>query len=239
MPKPKKLDALAPKILFEDTHLVVISKPAGLLSQGEASGEANLVDWGREYFGRNYVGLVHRLDRGTSGLMVIAKRSKAADRLTETLKNGALVRKYMAVLGGELRAPAEWVHWLKKNEVTNTSAVVRSDAPGAKMARLHVTPKQAYRDSGSGCIYTVAEFALDTGRSHQIRVQASEMGLPLVGDEKYRGETKKIGNSVLRRPALHSYWIEFPHPMTKEIIHLEDTLPSDIEGMLEGLSPLG
>ena len=122
---------LTPRILLEDTHLAVLSKPAGLLSQGESTGDFNLVDWCRDYFGRNYVGLVHRLDRNTSGLMVVAKRSKSAERLTEALKKGQLVRIYQALLHGDLREPAEWVHFLKKNESTNVVSVVRGDSPDA------------------------------------------------------------------------------------------------------------
>src|SRR6185312_17156504 len=84
-----------PKILFEDQHLIVLSKPAGLLSQGEKTGDENLVDWLRTYLGRPYVGLVHRLDRNTSGIMVVAKRTKSAQRLTDALQKGDLHRSYL------------------------------------------------------------------------------------------------------------------------------------------------
>ncbi len=220
---------LQPRILFEDTHLLVISKPAGLLSQGEKSGEANLVDWCREYFGRNYVGLVHRLDRFTSGLMVVAKRSKAAERLTDALQKGELVRIYHAILEGELKEPAEWRHWLKKDPATNTSAVVRAGTSGAKEATLHVRPLGIRKTAGDSPapsrLLTLAEFRLETGRSHQIRVQASAMGLPLLGDSKYGARFRELG---LDRPALHSARMEFPHPMTKEILRFTDELPSDL-----------
>lgn len=220
---------LQPRILFEDTHLLVISKPAGLLSQGEKSGEANLVDWCREYFGRNYVGLVHRLDRFTSGLMVVAKRSKSAERLTDALQKGELVRIYHAILEGELRAPAEWKHWLKKDPATNTSTVVRPGVSGAKEASLSVRPLGSRRTSAIGTeparTLTLAEFRLETGRSHQIRVQAGAMGLPLLGDGKYGARFRELG---LERPALHSARMEFPHPMTKEILRFSDELPKDL-----------
>lgn len=215
---------LSPRILFEDTHLVVLSKPAGLLSQGEVTGEPNLVDWCREYFGRNYVGLVHRLDRNTSGLMVVAKRSKSAERLTEALKKGDLIRVYQALIHGELSAAAEWIHHLRKNETTNTVTVVRADSSGAKEARLRVTPIRNYRDM------TLAEFCLETGRSHQIRVQASASGHPLVGDSKYGAP-----HSGFTRPALHSSLIRFPHPMTKEPLEFNEGLPTDITEFLAGL----
>ncbi len=217
---------LSPRILFEDTHLVVLSKPAGLLSQGEKSGEPNLVDWCRTHFGRNYVGLVHRLDRFTSGLMVVAKRSKAAERLSESLTAGELVRVYVAILEGSLPAAAEWRHYLKKDEKTNTSKVVRESVAGGKEARLKVTPLKANPKKG----LTLAEFRLDTGRSHQIRVQASAMGFPLLGDEKY-GAKLNLG---ITRPALHSLRMEFPHPMTKELLTFTDNLPDELAGFFLG-----
>ena len=105
--------ATDPKIIYEDTHLVVLSKPAGLLSQGEKTGDINLVDWLRDYFGRHYVGLVHRLDRNTSGIMVVAKRTKAAQRLTLALQKGELNRIYRAWLIGTLSQPVRWKHFLK------------------------------------------------------------------------------------------------------------------------------
>ncbi len=220
----------APKIYFEDTHLVVLSKPAGLLSQGEATGDENLVDWCREHFGRNYVGMVQRLDRGTSGLMVVAKRSKAAERLTEALKKGELVRIYHAVLHGRLPASHEWLHFLRKNEKTNTVTAVRGDSAGAKEARLKVKPLAHYVKRADSTYFTLAEFELDTGRSHQIRVQASASGFPLVGDGKYGAPA-----SPLTRPALHSTRIRFPHPMSKEIIEFIEGFPADISEFVSRL----
>ncbi len=219
---------MQPKIIFEDTHLIVISKPAGLLSQGEITGDANLVDWCRAHFGRNYVGLVHRLDRFTSGLMVVAKRSKAAERLTKALQDGELLRVYHALLEGNLKAEAEWRHTLKKDEKTNTSSVVRAGTSGAKEAILHVKPIRSFSAKG-GLALTLAEFRLETGRSHQIRAQAAAMGFPLLGDGKYGAKYSAL---KFTRPALHSARMEFPHPMTKEVLRFEDPLPADIAEVL-------
>lgn len=224
---------LVPSVVFEDTHLLVLSKPAGLLSQGEITGEPNLVDWCRTYFGRNYVGLVHRLDRNTSGLMVVAKRSKTAERLTLSLQKGELIRNYEALLSGNLASPAEWIHFLKKNESTNVSAVVKSTVSGAKEARLKVLPRAHYQTRDHSETFTHAEFLLDTGRSHQIRVQSSAMHHPLVGDVKYGGPTER-----LQRPALHSAFLSFPHPMTKENLEFRDELASDLKRFLAGLQEL-
>jgi 23S rRNA pseudouridine1911/1915/1917 synthase len=223
---PSAPDALAPRILFEDTHLVVLSKPAGLLSQGESSGDPNLVDWCRAYFGRNYVGLVHRLDRNTSGLMVVAKRTKAADRLTQALREGTLVRVYRALVERRIRETAEWRHWLRKDERTNVSSVVRPGTPGAKEAALRVVPIETRVLGGQEI--TLAEFHLETGRSHQIRVQSAAAGHPLLGDTKYGARS---GTIPFPRPALHSFRMEFPHPMTKEALRFDDALPADFRAV--------
>jgi 23S rRNA pseudouridine1911/1915/1917 synthase len=225
-PKPFPAD-LVPTVIFEDTHLVVVSKPAGLLAQGESTGDVNLVDWCRGYFGRNYVGLVHRLDRNTSGMMVVAKRSKAADRLSEALREGTLIRVYRALVHGRIASPVEWRHWLKKDERTNTSTVVRAGTPGAKEAGLRAVPVEA-RTIGTSEV-TLVEFHLETGRSHQIRVQSAASGHALLGDTKYGGRESSAGAPAFPRPALHSFRLEFPHPMTKEILRFEDPVPADFK----------
>ncbi len=223
---------LTPRIVFEDTHLLVVSKPAGLLSQGESTGDWNLVDWARAYFGRNYVGLVHRLDRSTSGLMVVAKRSKAADRLSDALRSGSLVRVYHALLEGELRTAAEWRHFLRKDPKTNTTHIARAGS-GTKEAILHVAPlRRISRATSAGIrVLSLVEFRLETGRSHQIRVQASASGFPLLGDTKYGAKFSDVG---LDRPALHSATLEFPHPMSKEVLRFEDPLPADLAVLADG-----
>lgn len=215
------------EILFEDQHLIVLSKAPGILSQGDHSGEENLVDLLRAHFGRNYVGLIHRLDRNTSGLMIVAKRSKSAERLTEQLQNGTLVRKYRAILEGKLSAPATWKHALLKNEKTNEVRVVQADAPGAKSATLKVIPIKSFTLHGDEV--TLAEFELETGRSHQIRVQSATMKHALIGDPKY-GTTQ--GKTLFDRPALHSCYLEFEHPMTKEKMRFESLEASDWKPIL-------
>jgi 23S rRNA pseudouridine1911/1915/1917 synthase len=216
-----------PKVIFEDQHLIVISKPAGLLSQGEITGSANVVDWLRKRVGRNYVGLIHRLDRNTSGLMVLAKRSKAATRLTDSLQKDELHRTYLAwVHGGFKHAgkqPETWRHWLLKNRDSNTVRVVAPNEPGAQEAVLFARP------IGSGewraQELTLVEFTLLTGRSHQIRVQAAKEGHPLLGDLKYGGD------ATFGRPALHSCSVRFPHPMSHAELRFEDQLPADMSAI--------
>jgi 23S rRNA pseudouridine1911/1915/1917 synthase len=216
------------EIIFEDQHLIVLSKAPGVLSQGDISGEENLVDLLRVYFGRNYVGLLHRLDRNTSGLMIVAKRSKSAERLTEQLQNGTLVRKYRAILEGTLAAPAEWKHSLLKNEKTNEVRVVPAGSPGAKTAALKVKPVKTFLLHGDSV--TLAEFELETGRSHQIRVQSAAMKHPLIGDTKYGSAH---GKNLFPRPALHSCYLEFEHPITKEKLKYFSLAPADWPDQLE------
>jgi 23S rRNA pseudouridine1911/1915/1917 synthase len=210
------------EILFEDQHLIVLSKAPGILSQSDISGDESLVDLLRTHFGRNYVGLIHRLDRNTSGLMVVAKRSKSAERLTQQLQNGTLVRKYRAILEGTFTGSETWKHWLLKNEKTNEVRAVKEGTPGAKSASLQVKAIVNFLTDGEAV--TLAEFELETGRSHQIRVQAATMKHPLIGDPKY-GSAR--GAKLFHRPALHSCFLSFDHPMTKEPLKFEEFFAKD------------
>jgi 23S rRNA pseudouridine1911/1915/1917 synthase len=143
--------------------------------------------------------------------MVVAKRSKAANRLTESLQNGSLKRAYLAWVQGELTGSGTWRHLLLKDEATNTVKVVKSKVSGAKEAVLNWESKGVH--SLSGQKISLIQLVLETGRSHQIRVQASAEGHPLLGDLKYGGNS--FGNLVTRT-ALHSSDLEFPHPMSGE-----------------------
>jgi 23S rRNA pseudouridine1911/1915/1917 synthase len=215
------------RILFEDPNLIVLSKASGLLSQADHSGEASLVDLLRTYFGRNYVGLIHRLDRNTSGLMIVAKRSKSAERLTLQLQKGELIRTYHAILYGELKSqtPVRWEHWLLKNESTNEVKVVKPHTSSAKHAALTVTPLYHFLHPHSGDPLTLAKFELETGRGHQIRAQALAMGHPLIGDTKY-GNAKSL--TLFSRPALHSCELSFFHPISREKMTFTERYSSDM-----------
>ena len=220
-----ELGPLAPRIIFEDTHLIILSKPAGLLSQGDSSGDANLVDYLRKYLGRNYVGLVHRLDRNTSGIMVVAKRTKSAQRLTDSLQKGKLKRSYLAFVEGVPPSSQILENYLLKNEQTNEVRVVSKETPGAKASRLEFKKlAQAQLHSKDVALLYVT---LETGRGHQIRVQCSAAGYPLLGDQKYKAQIREPG-----RPALHSYSLEVPHPMTQEVLSYKDPLPLELEKII-------
>jgi 23S rRNA pseudouridine1911/1915/1917 synthase len=210
-------------ILFEDTHLAIINKPAGLLSQGDISGEENLVDILRKHFGRNYVGLVHRLDRNTSGLMIVAKRSKSADRLTQSLQKGLLKRGYLAFLSGSLSQKLKWTHHLVKDEKTNTVRCYQEARPQSKVAIMQVEALSQHRHG------TLCRIELETGRSHQIRVQSAFEGHALLGDTKYA--PPEIAQKA-HRPALHSAFLSVPHPMTQENLSFEIPWPDDLKSLL-------
>ncbi len=214
-------------ILFEDQHLAVLSKGPNLLSQSDISGDPSLVDLLRVHFGRNYVGLIHRLDRNTSGLMVVGKRSKSADRLSAQLKSGELERQYHAFLLGVFPDKNEqrWEHHLLKNERTNEVKVVTLGTPGAKPAALLATPLRSFAHPESGDLVTLTRFRLETGRSHQIRVQSSAMNLPLLGDAKYGSQKSR---SLFPRTALHSAILSFHHPMSGEKMEFEERYSIDM-----------
>ena len=196
-------------IAYENANFIVLNKQQGLLSQGDESCDPNIVDLLRDYLGRPYVGLVHRLDRNVSGLMVVAKRTKAARRLTEFLQNGSLKRTYLGVVEGHLHEPKTLENYLLKNEVTNHVRVVPASEHGAKISKLFYRPVKIGQTRKEGKEITLIELVLDTGRSHQIRVQMAEAGHSLVGDPKYgSGKTKGTDS-----PALFSAKLEFPSPI--------------------------
>jgi len=219
------------KVLFEDTHLIVLDKPAGLLSQGASPGDPNVVDWLRTRFGRPYVGLVHRLDRNTSGIMIVAKRTKSARRLSEALQRGKLTRTYIAWLVGEVLEPQTWTHFLLKDNEKNLVSVLNPNDPRlskSQKAQLSVAPVSKPCALADGTIATLVRFILETGRSHQIRVQSASQGHPILGDPKYG---KNIGSKIINRPALHSETLRFPHPISGEFLEFKAELPSDFKSV--------
>lgn len=210
---------------------MVLDKAAGTLSQGDASGDPSIVDFLRDYLGRSYVGMIHRLDRNTSGLMVVAKRTKAARRLTEALREGTLERTYLALVRGKLQGKQQWTGWLTKDAARNEACYQEKKTSGAKAASLRVEAVRSFRSGGEWM--TLASFRLETGRSHQIRVQCAANGFPVAGDLKYGGETKGGTGKKISRPALHSHTLSFPHPMSGEILFFESPLPEDISRLLD------
>ena len=215
------------QIIFEDNQVIVLVKPQGVLSQGDETGDENLVDLLKDYVkvkynkpGNVFIGLVHRLDRPTGGLMVFAKTSKAASRLAEQMESGDFEKKYLACLVGVPKEDSGvLVNFLEKDEKTNTVKCLNYAKATAKMAEL------SYNVIEKKDKLSLVDVKLETGRSHQIRVQFANIGCPLFGDSKYGGDIVKGWDL-----ALWAYSLSFIHPTTKDsmVFRCEppmDTLP--------------
>lgn len=203
-----------------DNHLLVVVKPAGLLAQADRTGDADVLTLGKAFVkahfgkpGEVFLGLVHRLDRPVSGLMVLARTSKAAARLSAQFRERTLVKTYVALVEGRLDARAVFEDFLLKTD--ETVRVVRAGTPGAKAARLRAEPL-LYHDGR-----TLVGIHLDTGRAHQIRVQLAARGHALVGDRRYGAAAAWRGGRI----ALHSAALAFAHPTRPETVRV--TAPPD------------
>lgn len=211
-------------ILYEDNHIIVVLKPQNEACCPDESGDDNLFDCVKRYIKRAYgkpgnvfLGLVHRLDRPTGGVMVFAKTSKAAARLSEQMRCGGFEKRYLAVLCGvpsKKRATLE--NYLRKNAVNNTVYVCTQTEEGAKFASLEY---EVLQERGG---FSLAEIKLHTGRTHQIRVQMASVNCPLFGDMRYGGE-----KAVKGKLALWAYSLRFTHPTTGEKLRFEIEPPKE------------
>lgn len=205
-------------IIYEDNHLLVVEKPINIPVQKDSSGDLDLLSILKNYLkekyqkpGNVYLGLVHRLDRPVGGVMVFAKTSKAANRLSEQVRTHKLVKIYYAILDGKIEKRGHLVDCLLKDFKTNT---VRVDSNG-KEAILDYELVKYFKG------YSLVKISLKTGRSHQIRVQFSSRGYPLYGDQRYN-KTAKSGEQI----ALFAKSLSFYHPITKELLTFELSLPN-------------
>jgi 23S rRNA pseudouridine1911/1915/1917 synthase len=211
-------------ILYEDNHIIVVLKPQNVACCPDESGDDNLFDCIKRYIkvtynkpGDAFLGLVHRLDRPTGGVMVYAKTSKAANRLSEQIRTGGFEKKYLAVLCGiPSKKKATLENYLRKNSVNNTVYVCTQTEEGAKFASLDYEIK----DEKDGL--ALAEIKLHTGRTHQIRVQMASINCPLYGDMRYGGE-----KAVKGKLALWAYSLRFSHPTTGERMNFKIEPPKD------------
>lgn len=200
-------------ILHEDNHIIVVLKPQNVPSCEDESKDLDMLSMIKEYIrvtynkqGNVYLGLVHRLDRPTGGVMVFAKSSKAAARLSEQMREGDFEKRYFATLVGVPKEEkATLTHYMKKNAINNTVYVCPPTVAGAKFAELE------YEIVAEKDGLSLADIRLHTGRSHQIRVQMSSIGTPVYGDMRYGGEKAKKGYL-----ALWAYYLSFTHPVSKE-----------------------
>ena len=200
-------------IVYEDNHVIVAVKPPNMLSQADKTKDADILSQVKEYIrvkykkpGNVYVGLVHRLDRPVGGLMVFARTSKAAARLSAQMREHAMGREYLCVTEGQVKDKFTLINYLMQNERMNRVMVCDADERGAQEAILH--GHCLARKNGT----SLCSLRLETGRKHQIRVQMKEMGAPLWGDHRY-------GHGIPgQQIALWGYRLTFEHPTTKNIM---------------------
>ena len=205
------------KVLYEDNHIIVVIKPYNIPSQSDKTNDIDILSLVKEYIkekyqkpGNVYVGLVHRLDRPVGGIMVFAKTSKAASRLSESIRNKSFSKTYLAVVNGKFEKQNGILeNYLWKDEALNMSKVVSKDKKGAKLARLTYEVLAEKND------LSLVKINLETGRHHQIRVQFSNAGHSLYGDQKYGKDS--MGKQI----ALWAYRLEFKHPVKDEIMKFE------------------
>ena len=198
-------------IIFEDNHIIVVLKPFNIPSQADDSGDTDMLTMIKDYLkekyqkaGNAYAGLLHRLDRPTGGIMVFAKTSKAASRLSETIREGEFEKKYFAVVMGQPKEKqGRLVHYLLKDEKNNNVGIVPLSTSGAKRAELD------YKVLKTADGLSLVNIDLLTGRSHQARVQMASMFTPILGDIRYGGQRAAADNL-----ALFSYSLRFEHPVT-------------------------
>ena len=212
-------------VVYEDNHIIIVNKQSGEIVQGDKTGDTPLSDIVKQYIkdkynkpGNVFLGVVHRLDRPVSGLVVFAKTSKALSRLNEMFRTGDVHKTYWAIVKKNDIAPeATLTDWLTRNERQNKSYAHNREVPGAKKAVL------SYKVRSVSDNYMLREVRLMTGRHHQIRCQLAHMGCPIKGDLKYGSPRSNPDGSI----SLMSRRVEFVHPVSKETIAVEAPVPND------------
>ena len=217
------------QVVYEDNHIIVVYKESGEIVQGDKTGDTPLSETVKAYIKEKYqkpgavfLGVVHRLDRPVSGLVVFARTSKALSRLNEMFRKGEVHKTYWALVqpSGNPVTSNTFVtatHWLTRNEKQNKSYAYDREVPGSKKAVLR------YRTIGQTERYQLVEVELLTGRHHQIRCQLSTLGMPIRGDLKYGANRSNPDGSI----SLLSHHVEFIHPVSKQKIVLDSPLPDD------------
>lgn len=214
------------QVLFEDNHLIVVNKRVGDIVQGDQTGDKPLSEVVKEYLkhkynkpGAVYLGVVHRLDRPTSGIVLFAKTSKALTRLNELFKNRETKKTYWAVVKNYPPKNEDTLtHYLTRNPKNNTSKAHLKEVKESKKAIL------AYKIIKKLDRYVALEIDLHTGRHHQIRCQLSAVGCPIKGDLKYGFDRSNSDGGI----HLHARKLKFTHPVTKEILQIIAPVPNDI-----------
>ena len=214
------------QILHEDNHLIVVNKRAGDIVQGDKTGDKPLSDVVKEYIkekynkpGEVFLGVVHRLDRPTTGIVVFARTSKALSRMNELFSNRETQKTYWAVVKNKPeKSQDKLVHYIKRNEKNNTSKAHLNEVPDSKLASLE------YKIIKELTNYTALEIELHTGRHHQIRAQLAAIGSPIKGDLKYGFDRSNPDGGI----HLHARKLCFTHPVSKEAITIIAPTPDDV-----------
>ena len=210
-------------VVYEDNHIIVVNKTSSEIVQGDKTGDTPLSEMVQQYLkekynkpGNVFIGVPHRLDRPVSGLVVLAKTSKALSRLNDMFRTGEVQKTYWAIVKERPRElEGELEHWLVRNEKQNKSYAFDKEKPGAKKAILR------YKLIGHSQNYYLLEVDLKTGRHHQIRCQLAKMGCPIKGDLKYGSPRSNPDGSI----CLHARRVKFIHPVSKQEIDLTAPLP--------------
>ena len=213
------------EVVYEDNHIIIVNKQSGEIVQGDKTGDRPLSDIVKDYIkdkyakpGAVFLGVVHRLDRPVSGLVVFARTSKALSRLNKMFAEGEVHKTYWAIVKNTPKEPeGTLTHWLVRNEKQNKSYAYDHEVPHSKKAMLRC------RVIGHSDRYSLVEVQLLTGRHHQIRCQLAAIGCPIKGDLKYGAPRSNPDGSI----SLLSHRVEFVHPVSKETIVVESPLPAD------------
>lgn len=214
------------QVLYEDNHIIAVNKRVGDIVQGDKTGDKPLSDVVKEYIkdkynkpGEVFLGVVHRLDRPTTGIVIFARTSKALSRLNDLFKNRETQKTYWAVVKNKPKEKsAALVHYLKRNEKSNTSKAYDKEVPDSKKASLDYTIIKELNN------YFALEVNLHTGRHHQIRSQLSAIGSPIKGDLKYGFDRSNPDGGI----HLHARKLNFIHPVSKENLEITAPVPEDV-----------
>lgn len=221
------------EVVYEDNHIIIVNKRSGEIVQGDKTGDKPLAETVKDYIkvkyhkpGNVFLGVVHRLDRPVSGLVLFARTSKALTRLNDLFRTGDIHKTYWAIVKNTPTQPEGTLeNWIVRNEKQNKSYAHDHEVPGAKRALL------SYRIIGKTDRYTLLEIHLMTGRHHQIRCQLAHMGCPIRGDLKYGAPRSNPDDGI----SLMAKQIDFVHPVTKEQITIKAPTPSD--ALWQALAP--
>lgn len=209
-------------IIYEDNHLIAINKKPGMLVQGDVTGDLPVVDMVKEFLKRKYnkpgnvfAGLIHRIDRPVSGIVLLAKTSKALERMNKVFHEREVEKTYFAIVIGKVDLEGELVHWITKDEQKNKASVYKNERKESKLAKLSY---KVVAQIGSECLLKITP---ETGRAHQIRAQFASIQAPIKGDLKYGYPTPNDDKSI----CLHAHQLAFVHPVQKTQILIEAPIP--------------